>query len=402
MSIDLKDTSWLRDEATRTLLDAFRDAKKEIRFVGGCVRDALLGTPVHDIDAATPALPEEVIELCEKAWIKVIPTGIAHGTVTAIVQHVQFEITTLRKDVSCDGRHAEVAFTDQWEEDAARRDFTMNALYCDGEGRVYDYHDGVMDAYAGRIRFIGNPAERIEEDGLRILRFFRFMATHGIPPAHEKGAEACRALAHLLRPLSGERVQQEMVKLLSSENPLPALKLMLKADCFPPIELPEILPIALEQLIRYAPPHPWLRLASMLRHYHDGEAACHTICEQWRLSNADRKVLRSYLEELPLLREKSERGVMKLLRRHGKEMIMAHLYLQWADEKNASAHADAYLKLLDEVEQVEIPLFPVTGADLIGHGIPSGPAIGQKLAALEASWEASNFTLSREELLERL
>lgn len=400
--IELKDTSWLKQEATQTLLQAFRDAKQEIRFVGGCVRDALLGAPVNDIDAATPALPEEVIALCEKAWIKTIPTGIEHGTITAIVQHVQFEITTLRNDISCDGRHAEVAFTDQWEEDAARRDFTMNALYCDGAGAVYDYHDGVLDAYAGRVRFIGDAARRIEEDGLRILRFFRFYATYGTPPAHEKSAEACRALAHCLQPISGERVQQEMVKLLSSENPLPSLKLMLKSDCFPPIELPEILPIALEQIIRYAPPNPWLRLATMLRHYHDGALACERICQKWKLSNADRKSLRSYLDDVPLIREKDERGVMKLLRRHGRESMIAHLYLQWADERDATASADQYLQLLDIAETAEVPDFPVTGADLIRHGFSTGPELGSKLEALEASWEASGFTLDKESLLARL
>ncbi len=399
---ELKQTDWLHDEATQTLLTAFKEAGCEIRFVGGCVRDALLGTPVHDIDAATPALPEEVIQLCENAWIKTIPTGIKHGTVTAIVQHVQFEITTLRKDVDCDGRHAEVSYTDSWEEDALRRDFTMNALYCDGEGQVYDYTDGVVDAYAGRIRFIGDAEARIQEDALRILRFFRFFASHGTPPVEERGLEACQKHAKLLRKLSGERVCQEMLKLLSTEDPLPALKAMIKTESFDHVNVPEVLPNALENLISLAPNNPWLRLACILRHAYDKDAAFESLCYRWKISNQERKLLEGYLEELPPLREVSDNVRLRTIRRHGKDIITGQLYLQWAEEKNAQDLADNVLALLDTIDHEDIPQFPVSGSDLIAMGIKSGPEIGQKLSALEASWEASDFQMSKEELLEQI
>jgi poly(A) polymerase len=251
--VNLAAQAWLNDAKTRTLLAAFGDVP--LRFVGGCVRDAVMGRNVGDIDCATPAKPEEVVALLEAADIKAVPTGLAHGTITAVIDSKPFEITTLRKDVACDGRHAEVEYTDDWQQDALRRDFTMNALYCDAHGEVFDYTDGVDAARAGRIQFIGDAEARIREDGLRILRFFRFFATHGLGAPDTTALKACAAHKAMLADLSGERIQQEMLKLCAAESPYAALEAMQQGDV-----LAALLPQA--TLGHHsAHPHPLLRLA---------------------------------------------------------------------------------------------------------------------------------------------
>ena len=214
---------WLRAPASREVLAALAAGGRPVRFVGGCVRDGLLGLPDSggELDLATPEPPERVMRLLEAAGLPAIPTGLAHGTVTTRVGGRQFEITTLRRDIACDGRHAEVAFTDDFRVDAARRDFTINAMSCDLEGRLYDYFDGRADLAAGRVRFVGAAAERIVEDHLRILRFFRFFARYGRPPADPEALRACRAAAPDLQRLSGERLQTEMRKLLKARRSAP-------------------------------------------------------------------------------------------------------------------------------------------------------------------------------------
>src|SRR3954468_17599530 len=217
---------WMREEATRLLLRALRAAGIEARFVGGCVRDALLGHPSADIDLATPARPEDIIAALENAGIKAVPTGIAHGTITAVLPTRHFEITTLRRDVETYGRHARVAFDADWSEDAARRDFTINALYLDPEGIVHDPVGGLADLAAHRVRFVGEPARRIAEDVLRVLRYYRFEARFGRGEGDGAARAACRASVPLLPTLSAERVAQEVLRLLAVADPVPALRMM--------------------------------------------------------------------------------------------------------------------------------------------------------------------------------
>src|SRR4051794_39436851 len=217
---------WMREPATRALLDALRRGGIEARFVGGCVRDALLCRPSADIDLATPARPEAIIAALEKAGIKAVPTGIEHGTVTAVLPPRHFEITTLRRDVETYGRHARVAFDADWSEDAARRDFTINALYLDPEGTVHDPVGGLADLAAHRVRFVGEPARRIAEDVLRVLRYYRFEARFGHGEGDEAARAACRAAVPLLRTLSAERVAQELLRLLAIADPVRALTMM--------------------------------------------------------------------------------------------------------------------------------------------------------------------------------
>ena len=211
---------------TRRIIDLFGSAGVEMRFVGGCVRDSLFGREIGDIDIATAARPEAVQEMLHNAGIKSVPTGIEHGTLTAIVDGQAFEITTYRRDVETDGRHAVVSFGTDWQEDAARRDFTINALSITPDGTLCDPLGGAADLKAGRIRFVGEARRRVREDILRILRWFRFYAHFGKHPPDAEALEACRGFAFRIPDLSGERVRHELLRLLEAADPLPSLRLM--------------------------------------------------------------------------------------------------------------------------------------------------------------------------------
>ena len=230
---------WMTAPETRAVIAALTAEGAEVRFVGGCVRDALAGHPVKDIDLATPDRPEKVLALLEAAGLKAVPTGLDHGTVTAISGHRPFEITTLRRDVQTDGRRAVVAFTDDWEADAARRDLTFNALSCSPDGRLFDFFGGYDDLLAGRVRFVGDPRARIREDYLRLLRFFRFQAHYGRLPPDPEILAVARELVPELAGLSGERIRAELLRLLEAPDPLPVLEIMI-ADRILESILPEI------------------------------------------------------------------------------------------------------------------------------------------------------------------
>src|SRR5262252_10052979 len=229
---------WMVEPATLAVLRALAAGGAEARFVGGSVRDALLGQRIGDIDIATSALPERVIALLEKARIKVVQTGLDHGTVTAIVPPRHFEITTLRRDVETYGRRAQVAFDADWAADAARHDFTINAMFLDPDGTIHDPVGGLADLRARRIRFVGDPATRIAEDVLRLLRYYRFEARFGTGEGDPEARAACRAAAHLLPNLSAERVAQELVRLLETPDPIMALRMM-QQDGVLAVVLPE-------------------------------------------------------------------------------------------------------------------------------------------------------------------
>src|SRR5207302_6029056 len=260
---------WMKAAPTRALLKALGNAGIAARFVGGCVRDALLGRPIADVDLATPARPEEVIAALQKARIKVVPTGIEHGTVTAVFNAPappwHFEITTLRRDVETYGRRARVAFDADWAEDAARRDFTINAIYLDPEGTLHDPVGGLADLEAHRVRFVGEAARRIAEDVLRVLRYYRFEARFGTGHGDEAARAACRDAVPLLARLSAERVAQELLRLLAVPDPVPALRMMAEDGVLRAI-LPEATRLdRLQRLIAFEPqPDPLRRLAALV------------------------------------------------------------------------------------------------------------------------------------------
>ncbi len=345
----------------------------EARFVGGAVRDCLLGHAVADIDLATPLSPETVIERVRDSGFKPVPTGIAHGTVTAVLPDGPVEVTTLRRDVSTDGRHAVVAFTDDWREDAARRDFTMNALYADpATGELFDYFGGLDDLKAGRVRFIGDPLQRIAEDHLRILRFFRFHARFG-QAVDEAGLEACTQRANDLMALSRERIAAELLKLLVAARAVPVIALMVERGIFRAV-IPEIDTEGAERLAVLAEreraagvaPDAIRRLAALLP-----PQAAEAVGARLKLSNLDRKRL------ISATAGPGDEGPHALAYRVGVAGAVDRLLL--AGEP------------VDAIRDWTPPTLPLTGGALVGRGIGKGPEVARLLRQIESRWIAEGF-----------
>jgi poly(A) polymerase len=340
------------------------------RVVGGAVRDRLFGQSAHDVDIATPLPPAKVMALLREANIKAIPTGIAHGTVTAAFTDGPVEITTLRSDVTTDGRRATVAFTDDWREDAARRDFTINALYSDPfTGEIFDYFGGREDISAGIVRFIGEPLERIAEDHLRILRFFRFHARFGAGEADADSLSACAARANDLMALSRERIADELLKLLALPDPLATVQLMLDHGVFAPI-LPEI--TTTSHLAKLNGADPVRRLASLLP--------------------ADTKIADSVAKRFKLSKAITKR-LVRAAERNPADAVHPKALAYW----QGMEAAEDRLLLSGDVDALatmagwNIPQFPITGSFIIKRGIPAGPNVALILKAVEAQWVAEGF-----------
>ncbi len=372
----------------------------EARFVGGCVRDVLIGRPYKDVDISTTLFPEDTLRVLKNAHIRVIPTGLAHGTVTAVVDGVSFEITTLREDVACDGRHAEVAFTDSWQADAARRDFTINAMNMDAEGAIHDYFGGRTDLRKKIVRFVGSPVLRIQEDYLRILRLFRFHAYYGGGEILPEQLQACAACAEGIRQLSGERIQMEMLKLLSAPTPLYALSAMVQTGV-----LSRVLPgmegniylNGLEALINL--PHhsnALVRLASILRGA--SEQTVEGIANYWRLSGEDKKhLLRVTFPECEVNGALDEHGQRHAFRLLGKAVFLDVALLAWAEEGQGAA--ESFEAMLELGQSWNPPKLPIRGVDLLRLGVKEGKEIGRLLKIAEDYWEANHYTPARAELL---
>ena len=372
----LDPSEWLDRPGIKRLLKALDAKGGHARFVGGAVRDFLLGEHPGDLDLATTHRPDEVVRRLEKAGIRAVPTGIDHGTVTAISSGTIVEVTSLRADVSTDGRRATVAFTDNWKQDAGRRDFTINALYADPySGELHDYHGGLEDLGSRTVRFIGEPLQRIAEDHLRILRYFRFHARygHGDPDPH--ALRACTERANDLMALSRERIADELLKLFALDDPLPTAKLMLDRGLFAPV-LPEIGGVerlaALLEAERAAqiPPAPLRRLAALLPV--DAEIAAR-VAGRLKLSNKAKKRLASAAEPSLGLNPRA------LAYRIGTESAVDRLLL-------AGKPADAAA-----IAAWPPPRLPISGGQLIARGIPEGPAVARTLKLIEDEWEAAGF-----------
>lgn len=374
---------WLTAPGTQAVMGMLEDAGYQAHAVGGCVRNALLGEPVADVDISTDARPETVIALAEAAGLKPVPTGIDHGTITVVAKGEPFEVTTYRADVETDGRRAVVRFADTMAEDAVRRDFTMNALYADRRGTLVDPLGGLPDLRARHLRFIEDAAQRIREDYLRTLRFFRFHAWYG-DPAQGMDAEALAAIADNLDGLdrlSAERVGAELLKLLAAPDPVQAVAVMERTGVLPRI-LPGASPRALGPLLMAEAalalaPEPLRRLAAT--GFADGAAL--------RLSKPDQK-------RLALLRDLMEgtEALPEVAWRHGAETASDTAALR-AAMLEQPVDPDA----LPDLAKAANARFPVTAQDLMPA--LTGKALGDRLRALEAQWIASGFALSREDLL---
>jgi poly(A) polymerase len=398
---------WMQAAETRAVIAALEAAGGAgcARFVGGCVRNALTGHPVADIDIATPLTPDRVAAALKAARLKAVPTGVEHGTVTAVSGGKPFEITTLRRDVETDGRRAVVAFTDDWGEDARRRDFRLNALYADAEGRVFDpTGEGLADARAGRIVFVGDPETRILEDGLRILRFFRFSAWYGRGAPDGPSLAACERLKDRLTSLSAERVSKELLKLLAADDPRPVVRLMAQTGVLP-LVLPaaeglarfeRLVGIETDQLFQC---DPLLRLAALLPR---DPAAGLATAERLRLSNAQRDRLVAALGQAPrLVSWMSPRAARRAVYRLGAATFCDRALLAWAASERAAAGVQ-WRALLPMAQTWPRPVFPLTGEAVMAAGVPRGPLVGAVLAEVEDWWIDHDFTSDQMSLVEQL
>lgn len=397
---------WL--EKFSRLIKIIRDNNGEARFVGGSVRDAILNKAVSDFDLATNLLPEKIIAILAKNNIKIIPTGLKHGTVTALFAGTSLEITTLRTDISCDGRWAQVQFTDQWQEDAKRRDFTFNALYLDLEGNIYDYFSGIKDLAQGRLIFVGEPEKRIQEDYLRILRAFRFYTNLCVIPIDAYTLATCQKYRKNLNILSGERICAEMFKLLSYPKAIETLIIMQNYQI-----LQEVLNIELDfdlinierakNITNFITKLALLLLISKTAFTNrkadnnsssDAELQSNLewLFNRWRFNKAIYKKLKS------LVSNKLWPNPKKNLVEFGRENAIAMLEINYS-LINTALTPEQFAKKQQELLQIEIPVFPILGQDIKDLGF-FGKAIGEVLEKLHLQWEESDYHLSKEELLQ--
>ncbi|MFV0431845.1 MAG: CCA tRNA nucleotidyltransferase [Alphaproteobacteria bacterium] len=387
----LKHAPWLKVEPLIKLFEIYQKAGFELRLVGGCVRDSLLNNKIHDWDLATNALPEESLNICKKAHMHTIPTGLKHGTITVVFEHIHFEITTLRIDEQTDGRHAHVVWTTDWQADAQRRDFTINSLYGDKHGDIYDYTDGLSDLKQHLIRFVGEPSQRVEEDYLRILRYFRFMARFGdFDKIHKPSLNACKQHKDGLRQVSAERIRDELFKIFTAPKRNQAIVMMQEYEIFATINLPlsnnKLTWLDnIEKQLNF-PPNPLRCLAYLF----PKECDCRIIANQLKLSNKEKYHLvhlHQYLYD-------------------GKDASLPYLRRICYDT-NIDICKDIYIlkfngDIISDWDIITPAVFPVTGKDLLALGIKADKQMGIILKKLEELYIASDFSLSKTQLLKEV
>jgi len=404
---------WLKTKPLQALFKALNRDGGEVRVVGGAVRNTLLGTGVSDVDLATTHVPDETVRLATEAGFKPVPTGIEHGTITVVVQGHPFEVTTLRQDIETNGRHAKVAFGTDWKADAERRDFTINALYATADGTIIDDVGGLADIESRTLRFIGDAEQRIREDYLRILRFFRFFAWYGSGRPEAEGLRASARLKDGLSQLSAERVWSELKKLLSAPDPSRALLWMRQGGVLNLI-LPESEKWgidAIHGLVRTEADLGWqadplVRLESIIP---PDSVRMEEMGKRLKMSNAERARLEAWARADAVKPELSEQALKKTIYRGSKQAVLDRIRLAYAAARAEAAGSDeamvragGFARLLDTAERYDAPVFPVTGGDLLALGIQKGPGLGEALRSLETFWIDSGFSLDRTALLDKL
>jgi len=401
---------WLFENNLQALLAAFCEGEEEARVVGGAVRNTLLAQPVSDIDVATTTLPEETAARAKKLGFHVIPTGIDFGTVTVVARGRLYEVTTLRADVEADGRHAKVCFGRDWKTDAGRRDFTINALYADRNGRIYDNVGGLQDIENRVLRFIGDAEDRIHEDYLRILRFFRFYAWVGTGRPDAMGLKAAAKLKDGLNSLSAERVWNELKKLLCAPDPVRSLLWMRQSGVLA-VVLPETEKRGIDSIHALVEtekslawkPDPLLRLESVMP---PDAVRMKALGNRLRFSNAEKKRLVQWAVSGPVSVDISDPEIKKRIYREGRQPVLDRLRLAFAaacagaaDDKQTLMSAGRYAQLDAFARDWQVPVFPLKGQDIMALGLDPGPEIGKTLDELEDIWIQSGFQHNKISLL---
>lgn len=396
-------TPWMNAPATKRLFAMLQgnipEDEPQALFVGGCVRNTVLDREVEDLDLATPLTPDEVSEILQNNDVKVIPTGLEHGTVTAIIEGRIFEITTLRKDEQTDGRRAVVSYTSSWREDAMRRDFTMNTLLMDIKGNIYDpLGCGLSDLDARHVVFVGEAKKRIEEDHLRILRFFRFSALYGKGHYDEKGLQASQHAANKIEKLSKERITQEFFKIIASDRPYDVLKVMFAHDVLKKIEFPDYNAEFLEHFCTFQSRYGVNALSSRLFVTASLNFENIKTMEEYiifpKVFLKDMKAINGALN-LPDL--SCDHAVRESIYRFGRTITAQALIIELVQDRVMNGYAP---KAFDIIQNWEIPIFPINGKDLMKAGAKQGPELGKKIQALEKWWVDQEFKPDRNMCLE--
>lgn len=403
---------WLSARPTRQVFEVLESAGFNVRAVGGTVRNTLLGEPVNDIDLAVDAAPQDVMAAAQRAGLKVVPTGIAHGTVTIVVAGTPFEVTTLRKDVSTDGRRATVAYTTDWKADAERRDFTINAIYCDRHGVLLDPVGGLADIDARRVRFIGDAHARIREDYLRILRFFRFSAQYAEGSLDPAGLTACVEERAGLARLSAERVHHELIRLLAAPDARTVIEQMAALSFMSdligtPGDVAAFADFITHEEAIFGAPDPLLRFAALAV---ATPADVARLKQRLRLSNAEAARLAAAIEVANTLHDGiSEERIRRLIYRHGNRAAADGLALSWAHASRTGTQTSTKPATLDDKRAMaELaltwtpPPLPIAGRDLVARGIEPGPRISAIMDAFEAWWLENGFPDDPEMIAEAL
>ena len=395
--------NFLQDKTCKKILSLLNKKDDTTRFVGGCVRDSLIGVKTNDIDIATKLEPYDVVNILTSASIKVIPTGIDHGTVSVFSKKFNFEITTLRSDISTDGRHAKVIFSDSWEKDSSRRDFTINSIYLKQNGEIYDPHNGIQHLKKRKITFIGDPNERINEDYLRILRYFRFNALYGNDnlKLSDNSIKACAKNKNKLKKLSSERIHNEFFKILNSANPYFVINVMKKIGILDILfekkaetkffkkllSIEKKNSMTMDQILRF------VSIAPNTKKSHLSDL------KMFNFSKKDKKKLLLLTNQEFKIHNKLEKNAIeRILYSIDKQSLVDLIILSWALSTNKITDAD-WISILSQISKIKVPIFPLKAIDLLNFGLEEGPIIGEIIREIEKDWINSNFKLNKEELL---
>ena len=398
--------NFLKDKICMKIFSLLNEKEDTTRFVGGCVRDSIIGLKTNDIDIATKLKPEDVVKILGSESIKVVPTGIDHGTVSVFSKDFNFEITTLRSDISTDGRHAEVIFSDSWEEDSLRRDFTINSIYLKQNGELYDPHNGIQNLKDKKIIFIGNPDERINEDYLRILRFFRFNAFYGNNnlKLSSDSIKACTKNKNKIKKLSSERVQNEFFKILNSSDPYFIVSIMRKIEILDLLFEHKVETKIFKKLLLIEKENSFsknhiLRFASLAL---KNKKINSNNLQMFNFSKKERKEL--YLltnQEFEIHNKFNKSDIKKILYSIDRKTLKDMAKLSWALSNNRVTNKN-WKNVLSQIDKVAIPIFPLKAKDILDYGLEEGPIIGEILKTVEQDWIDSNFEHNKEDLLFKL